>query len=73
MWTKWDTAFDDAFGVKQFAEFLRKIPEKIGVNLETNTTKIVETLWSDLYEETVYFQKKIQWIMSDVGEAPLLR
>jgi hypothetical protein len=27
--SKWDAAFDDAFGVKQFAEFLRKIPEKI--------------------------------------------
>jgi hypothetical protein len=57
--SKWDAAFEDAFGVKQFAEFLRKIPEKIGVNLETNTTKIVEKLWSDLYEETAYFQKKV--------------
>jgi hypothetical protein len=57
--SKWDAAFDDAFGVKQFAEFLRKIPEKTGVNLETNTTKIVEKLWSGLYEETAYFQKKV--------------
>jgi hypothetical protein len=57
--SKWNAAFEDAFGVKQFAEFLRKIPEKIGVNLETNTTKIVEKLWSDLYEGTAFFQKKI--------------
>ncbi len=57
--SKWDAAFDDAFGVKQFLEFLGKFPEKIGLKLETTAAKTVGTTWFDLYKETQYFHEKI--------------
>jgi hypothetical protein len=57
--SKWDAAFDDAFGVNQFQEFLVKIPEKIGLNVKTTAAKTIVTTWSDLYKDTQYFHEKI--------------
>jgi hypothetical protein len=57
--SKWDAAFDDAFGVQQFQEFLETIPEKIDLDLQTALALEVDQEWNDLHEETKYFKEKI--------------
>ena len=57
--SKWDAAFDDAFGVNQFQAFLGTIPVKIGLNLQTTTTLEVDKAFDDLHKEMKYFQEKI--------------
>jgi len=57
--SEWDAAFDDAFGVQQFQEFLETIPEKIDLDLQTALALEVDQEWNDLHEETKYFKEKI--------------
>ena len=56
---QWDTAYDDAFGVKEFVEFLNDIPEKINVDLYSITAQDISKKWENLEAKTLYFAGKI--------------
>ncbi len=57
--SKWDTAYDDAFGVKEFLTFIKDIPDRINLDLYSITAEDISKKWNDLYEETLYFKEKI--------------
>jgi hypothetical protein len=56
---EWDAAYDHAFGVTAFREFIKtEIPRMMNLDLQSSKALDVDHTWYDLYDETGYFQKK---------------
>ena len=56
---EWDAAYDHAFGVTAFREFIKtEIPRMMNLDLQSSKALDVDHTWYDLYDETAYFQKK---------------
>ena len=55
----WDTAYENAFGVTAFREFITTgVPRMMNLDLNTSKSADVERIWSDLKNRTEYFHKK---------------
>jgi hypothetical protein len=56
---QWDAAYEHAFGVTAFGEFIKTgVPKMMNLDLQSAKASDVDRTWSDLWEETSYFQQK---------------
>jgi predicted SnoaL-like aldol condensation-catalyzing enzyme len=57
---QWDAAYEHAFGVTAFGEFIKTgVPKMMNLDLQSGKALDVDRTWYDLWEETSYFQQKI--------------
>jgi hypothetical protein len=56
---QWDAVYEHAFGVTAFGEFIKTgVPKMMNLDLQSGKALDVDRTWSDLWEETSYFQQK---------------
>jgi hypothetical protein len=56
---QWDAAYEHAFGVTAFGEFIKTgVPNMMNLDLQSSKALDVDRTWSDLWDETSYFQQK---------------
>ena len=56
---EWDAAYDHAFGVTDFRDFIKiQISRMMNLDLQSSKALDVDHTWYELYDETEYFQKK---------------
>ena len=56
---EWDAAYDHAFGVTNFRDFIKtQVPRMINIDYRSSKAIEVEHTWYELWDETKYFQEK---------------
>lgn len=56
---QWDSAYEEAFEVKEFQNFLEAIPHRISLDLNSVTADDITNQWTDLFHHTRYFEVRI--------------
>ena len=56
---QWDSAYEEAFEVKEFQNFLEGIPRRISLDLNSVTADDITNAWTDLFHQTRYFEVRI--------------